>query len=149
MTYGVSVLLGTVGLVVTLVIVGGGTKPVPVRFTSNAVPTEVSLLAMWMAAVFAPNAVGANCTTIVALPLAAMLPTGDVVTVKFAPFVPSMVTPVILSAAVLLVLRMTNVFESVLPTFTLPYATVLVPSVSPVPLGCSTAICDAAAAGPV
>ena len=44
---------------------------------------------------------------------------GEVVTEKLELFVPSMVTPV-MSSGVLPVFVMVKVFESVLPTFTLP-----------------------------
>ena len=116
----VAAVVGTVGVVVIAVIVGAGTMPVPLKLMSKAMPTLLSLLAIWMAAVFAPADVGANCTVKVVLPLAAMVAAGDEVTVKSELFVPSSVTPVTLSEALLLLLRMVKDFDSVLPTFTLP-----------------------------
>ena len=85
--------------------------------------------------------------TNVVLPLAAMLLAGGAVTVKFAPFVPSIVTPEMLRRLVVLLLRIVKVFDKVLPTLTLPYATVPVPSVKGVSLGCLTLICVTTAAG--
>ena len=108
------------GFVVTLVIVGGGTKPVPLRLMLKVWLTLPSLLAIWIAAVFAPAAEGVNCTTIVVLPLAAMLLAGEVVTVKFPPLTPSMVTPVMLTALVVLLFLIVKVFAKLPPTFTLP-----------------------------
>ena len=86
---------------------------------SKAAPTEVSLLAMWIAAMFVPAAFAVNCTSIVVLLAAAIVVAGVAVTAKFAALVPSMVTPVIVSE-VLPVLLMVNVFVKALPTFTLP-----------------------------
>ena len=90
--------------------------PVPVSVTSNAAPTAMSLLAMCSAAVFAPAAVAENCTIIVVVAPTAMALAGALVTVKLAAFVPSIVTPVMLSE-VLLSLRIVKVFVAVLPTF--------------------------------
>ena len=53
------------------------------------------------------------------LPLAAMLAAGAVVTVKLAALMPSMVTPVMLSALLALLLRMTKVFDTLLPALML------------------------------
>ena len=134
-----SVLLGEIGLIVMFETVGGGTKPMPERLMSND-GLPASLLAMCKTAVFVPNVDALNCTVKVEVPLfAATGVVGEVVTEKLALFVPSMVTPV-MSSGVLPVFVMVKVFESVLPTFTLPYATVLRPSVSEV-APCAKAIC--------
>ncbi len=99
-----------------------------------------SLLAMCSVAVLLPAVLALNSTVKVEVPLlAATGVLGEAVTLKFAAFVPSMVTPV-MSSAVLPVFVMVKVFDEVLPTVTLPYATVLRPSVSDV-APCATAIC--------
>ena len=120
-------------------IVGGGTKPKPERLMSK-LGLPASLLAMCKTAVLLPNVPALNCTVKVEVPLfAATGVLGEAVTEKFALFVPSIVTPV-MSSGVEPVFVMVKVFDSVLPTFTLPYATVLRPSVSEV-APCATAIC--------
>ena len=110
---------GEIGFVVMLVIIGGGTKPTPVRLMSkDGLPA--SLLAMCNVAVLLPAVLALNCTVKVEVPLfAATGVLGEAVTAKFEAFVPSIVTPV-MSSAVLPVLVMVNVFDEVLPTVTLP-----------------------------
>lgn len=114
-----SVLLGEIGLIVMFETVGGGTKAMPERLMSkDGLPA--SLLAMCKTAVFVPKVDALNCTVKVEVPLfAATGVVGEVVTEKLALFVPSMVTPV-MSSGVLPVFVIVKVFESVLPTFTLP-----------------------------
>ena len=73
LTMGVSVLLGTVGFVVTFVTVGGGMEAVPLSVMSKAAPTAVSLLAMCSAATLVPALLALNCTSVVVLPPAAIV----------------------------------------------------------------------------
>jgi hypothetical protein len=115
---GESVAEGEIGLTVMFEIVGGGTKPTPARLMSkDGLPA--SSLATCSAATLLPEVSALNSTVNVVLPLAAMVDAGWVVTVKFALFVPSMVTPVMFNT-LLPVLWMVKVFESEEPTFTLP-----------------------------
>ena len=114
-----SVLAGEMGFTVMFEIVGGGTLPVPVRAMSKAAPTLLSLLAICKAAVLAPALLALNCTTKFDVAPMAMLDAGEAVTVKSELCVPSMLKLMPVSA-VLPLLVIVKVFDSVLPTFTLP-----------------------------
>ena len=97
-----------------------------------------TLLAIWIAAVFAPVVVGVNCTVKVVVPAGATGDAGIAVTVKSAALAPSIVIPRPVKFAPPGFL-MVKVRLELLPTRTFPNGWVP-PSATVVRAGCSTVI---------